>query len=201
MRDGEDHLVGVPCLAGGGIDGTQFLAFGCRGAGWDDWVGWRFNLWDVECLPVASQVDGWILKKTKVFFAVSLWIGNSHEVSAQFADAHLDLFMGGFAKNTCEDGLRHLCLNAFGRNGIRRHFLGGTGSSAKGRHMVASMTMLMMPMRKTQEVSYQFWACAATYAMDTQLTMAMVSLTAGLFASLKQITIRGCVEKGCSLVL
>ncbi len=25
--DGEDHLVGVSCLAGGGIGGVQFLAF------------------------------------------------------------------------------------------------------------------------------------------------------------------------------
>ncbi len=61
--DGEDHLVGVPCLTGGSIGGTQFLAFGYCGACWDDWVGWRFNMWDVECLPVVCQVDGWILKK------------------------------------------------------------------------------------------------------------------------------------------
>ncbi len=38
-RDGVDHLVGVPCLACGGIGGTQLFAFGCCGAGWDDWVG------------------------------------------------------------------------------------------------------------------------------------------------------------------
>jgi hypothetical protein len=61
MCDGEDHLVGVPCLMGGGIGGTQFHVFGCGGACWDDWVGLRFNMWDVECLPVACQVDGWIL--------------------------------------------------------------------------------------------------------------------------------------------
>ncbi len=47
-RDGDDHLVCGPCLACGSIGGTQFLTFGCRGAGWDDWVGWRFDLWDVE---------------------------------------------------------------------------------------------------------------------------------------------------------
>ncbi len=43
-HDGEDHLVGVPCLAWGGIGGMQFLAFSCCGAGWDDWVGLVFNL-------------------------------------------------------------------------------------------------------------------------------------------------------------
>ncbi len=26
--DGEDHLVGVPCLSCGGVGGTQFLVFG-----------------------------------------------------------------------------------------------------------------------------------------------------------------------------
>ncbi len=34
--DGEDHLLCVPCLACGGICGTQFLVFACCGAGWDD---------------------------------------------------------------------------------------------------------------------------------------------------------------------
>ncbi len=48
VHDGEDHLVCGPCLACGSIGGTQFLTFGCRGAGWDDWVGWRFDFWDVE---------------------------------------------------------------------------------------------------------------------------------------------------------
>ncbi len=37
--DGEDHLVGVPCFACSSIGGVQILAFGCRGASWDDWVG------------------------------------------------------------------------------------------------------------------------------------------------------------------
>jgi hypothetical protein len=71
--------------------------------------------------------------------AVSPWTGNSHEVSRQFADDHLDLLMGWLAKGTCEDRMRHLCLNAFGRNGIRSHCLGGTGRrSMKGRHLVGS---------------------------------------------------------------
>ncbi len=56
--------------------------------------------------------------------------GNSHEVSGQFADDHHDLHMGGSTKDTCEDGMRHLYLNALGRNGIRHHQLGGTGCSA-----------------------------------------------------------------------
>jgi hypothetical protein len=70
---------------------------------------------------------------------VSPWAGNSHEVSRQSTDDHLDLFMGGFAKVTCDDGMRHLCLNALGRNGVGSHCLGGTGSSsAKGRCLVGS---------------------------------------------------------------
>jgi hypothetical protein len=137
-RDGEDHVVAVPCLAYGGVGGMQFLAFGNRGTGWDDWVGWRFNLWGVKRFPVASQVDGWILKKAKVSLAVSPWTGNSHEVSGQLVDAHLDLLMSGFAEDTCEDGMRHLCLNAFGRNVIRHHRLEGTGCSARGRCLVGS---------------------------------------------------------------
>ncbi len=55
--DGEDHLVGVSSLACVNVGGTQFLVIGCGGTGWDDWVGWKFNLWDVERLPVACQVD------------------------------------------------------------------------------------------------------------------------------------------------
>jgi hypothetical protein len=71
--------------------------------------------------------------------AVSPWTGNSHEVSGQFMDDHLDLFMGGFAKDTCEDGMRHFCLNALGKNDIGSHCLGGTGtSSAKRRCLVSS---------------------------------------------------------------
>ncbi len=52
---------------------------------------------------------------------MSPWTGNSHKVSGQFADYHLDLLMGGLAKETCEDGMRHLCLNAFGRNSVGSH--------------------------------------------------------------------------------
>ncbi len=96
-------------------------------------------MWDVECLPVACQVGGWILKKAKMSLAVSPWTGNGHEAIRQFADYHLDLFVGGFAEDTCEDGMRHLCLNALGINGIGIHQLGGTGSrSAKGRFLVGS---------------------------------------------------------------
>ncbi len=138
-HDVKDYLVCVPCLACGGVDGTQFLAFGCRGVGWDSWVSWRFNLWDVECLSIASQVDGWILKLAKVSLDVSQWTRNFHEVSGQFADNHLDLFMGGFPKDTCEDGMRHLGLNALGTHGIERHCLGGTDGSTKGRCLVGSI--------------------------------------------------------------
>ncbi len=71
--------------------------------------------------------------------SVPPWTGNSHEVSRQFADDHLDLIMVGLAKDTCEDGMRHLCLNAVNRYGIGSHRLGGTGSrSTKGRHLVGS---------------------------------------------------------------
>ncbi len=129
--DGEDHPVGVPCLMGSGVGNTQFLALGSRGACWDDWVGWWFNVWDVECLPLACQVEGWILKKALLSLAVSPWTRNSLEVSRQFANDHLDLLMGGLAKDTCEDGMRHLCLNAVGRNSIGSHCLGGTVEEAQ----------------------------------------------------------------------
>jgi hypothetical protein len=46
--------------------------------------------------------------------------------------------MGGFAKDMCEDGMRHLGLNALGRHGIGRHLLGETGGSVKGRCPVGS---------------------------------------------------------------
>jgi hypothetical protein len=42
---------------------------------------------------------------------------------------------------------------------------------------------LMMPMRKAQDVPYQFCACVAIKAMDMQLTMVMVPLTAGSVVS------------------
>jgi hypothetical protein len=71
--------------------------------------------------------------------AMSPWTGDSHEVSGQFTGDHHDFLMGGVAKDTCEDEMRHLCPNAFGRNGIRSHCLGGTGRrSAKGRRLVGS---------------------------------------------------------------
>ncbi len=71
--------------------------------------------------------------------AVSQWTENSHEVSRQFVNDHLDLLMGGFVKDTCEDGMMQLCLNAFGRNGVGSHHLGGMGrKSAKGRPLVGS---------------------------------------------------------------
>jgi hypothetical protein len=69
--------------------------------------------------------------------AVSPWTGNGHEVGQQFADDSLDLFVSGFAKDTGEDRMRHLCLNAFCRHGIGSHRLGGAGS-AKGRHLVCT---------------------------------------------------------------
>jgi hypothetical protein len=49
--------------------------------------------------------------------------------------------------------------------------------------------MPIMPMRTAQEVPYQFSACVAMLAMDTQLTMVMVPLTAGLVTSSKWISI------------
>ncbi len=69
--------------------------------------------------------------------AVSPFTGNGHEVGQHFADDGLDLFVGGFAKDTGKDRMRYLCLNAFGRHGIRSHCSGGT-RSAKGRHLVGS---------------------------------------------------------------
>ncbi len=70
-------------------------------------------------------------------FAVSPWTGNSHEVSQQFADYCLDLLMGRFAEDTCDDRERHLSLNSFCRHGVRSHCLGGI-RSAKGRCLIGS---------------------------------------------------------------
>ncbi len=53
-------------------------------------------------------------------------------------DDHLDFFMGGFAKDMCEDGMRHMGLYALGRHGIGHHWLGGMGSSAKRWCLVGS---------------------------------------------------------------
>ncbi len=47
--------------------------------------------------------------------AVSPWTGNGHDFGQQFPDDGLDLIVGGFAKDTGEDSMRHLCLNAFCR--------------------------------------------------------------------------------------
>ncbi len=69
--------------------------------------------------------------------AVSSWTENSHEVSQQFADNGLDLLVDGLIKDTGENRMRHLCLNAFCRHGVRSHCLGGT-RSAKGKHLVGS---------------------------------------------------------------
>ncbi len=69
--------------------------------------------------------------------AVSPRTGNSYEVSRQFVDDHLDLLLGGLTKDLGEDRMRHLCLNAFSRNGVRSHCLGGM-QRAKGRRLVGS---------------------------------------------------------------
>ncbi len=45
--------------------------------------------------------------------------------------------MGGFAKDTSEDRMRHLCLNAFCRQGIGSHHLGGM-ESTKRRHLICT---------------------------------------------------------------
>jgi hypothetical protein len=64
---------------------------------------------------------------------VSPWTGNGHEAGRQFADDGLDLFVDGFAKDTGEDRMRRLCLNAFCRYGIRIHCSGGTRSAKESR--------------------------------------------------------------------
>ncbi len=69
--------------------------------------------------------------------AVSPWTRNGHEVGQQFVDNGLDMFVGGFAKDTGEDRMRHLCLNSFCRHGIRSHCSGGM-RRAKRRRLVGS---------------------------------------------------------------
>jgi hypothetical protein len=130
---------------------------------------------------------------------VSPLTGNSHKVSRQFVDDNLDLFIGGFAKDTCEDGMRHLCLNALGRNGVGSHRLGGMSSSrAKGMCLVGSDDDADDADEKSTGRSIPVLGMCCNIGM--QLTTAMVPLTAGSVASLKWISIRGCIEKGCGLV-
>jgi len=38
--------------------------------------------------------------------------GNSHEVGREFPDDHLHLFVFRIPKDSCERGVRHLCLDA-----------------------------------------------------------------------------------------
>jgi hypothetical protein len=38
--------------------------------------------------------------------------GNIHEVGGEIPDDHLHLLMGRFPKDSCESGVRHLCLDA-----------------------------------------------------------------------------------------
>ncbi len=82
--DSEDHLVGVPCLASSGVGGTYFLVIGGCGTCWDDWVGRRFNMWDVKRLPIACQVDGWILEKA---YRWPLLCPNGQEMAMRLADS------------------------------------------------------------------------------------------------------------------
>jgi hypothetical protein len=88
------------------------------------------------------------------------WTGNGHEGSKQFADDSLDLFVSGFVKDTGEDRMEHLCLNAFCRDGIGSHCLGGT-RNAKGRHLVGSDDHTDDANERAQDVPYQFCMCVA----------------------------------------
>jgi hypothetical protein len=92
--------------------------------------------------------------------AVSPWTENGHEVGRQFADDSLDLFVGGFAKETGEDRMMHLCLNAFCRHSIGSHHSGGT-RSAKGRRLVCTDDRTDDADDKGTDVLYQFCACVA----------------------------------------
>jgi hypothetical protein len=60
-----------------------------------------------------------------------------HEVGQQLTDDDLDLFVGGFTKDTGKDRMRHLCLDAFCRHGVGSHCSGDT-RSAKRRRLVDS---------------------------------------------------------------
>jgi hypothetical protein len=67
---------------------------------------------------------------------------HGQEIAMRLADSSrmtiLTCLWVDFAKDTGEDGMRHLCLNALGRNSIGCHPLGESGSSAKGRRLVDS---------------------------------------------------------------
>ena len=78
----------------------------------DDGVSWRFSRWDGEHSSVLSQVDGRILKQPEVTLVVTPRTGNSHEVGGKFPNYHLDLLVGRFPKDTCQDHMWHLGLDA-----------------------------------------------------------------------------------------
>jgi hypothetical protein len=129
---------------------------------------------------------------------VSPLTGNGHEVGRQFMDDNLDLFVGGFAKDRGEDRMRHLCLSAFCRHSIGSHLLGGTRST-KGMHLVCTND-------HTDDANEKGTGCSIPVLhicgnlgnghADDYHDGAAASV-----ASSKWISIWGCIEKDCGLVI
>ncbi len=52
-------------------------------------------------------------------FVVSARAGDSHKVGGEFAKNQLQLLMCRLSEDTCQDRMRHLCLDTVSGNSIR----------------------------------------------------------------------------------
>ncbi len=124
-------------MADGDVVGLEFFAFGRGGATQDDWIGKRVNCGDGEHFPIAGKVDSLVLEEVEVSFVVPPWTCHCHQVHSELANYSLNLFVGGFTKDACEDEVRHLGLDAVCRHGGGHvGSVLGAGGSAKGRCLV-----------------------------------------------------------------
>ncbi len=132
--------------------------------------------------------------------AVSPWTGNGHEIGRQFADDSLDFFVGGLAKDKGEDRMRHLCINAFCRYGIRSYCSGGK-RSAKGRRLVGSDDHTDDANKKGTGCSVPDLRVYGNVGNGHAVDHGNGAFNCWFGSKLKWISIWGCVEKGCSLVI
>ena len=110
-RDGEYEAICRPCLAFGGIGGTEFFMLGSGGSDRNDKIGRRFGGRNVESGAVARLIDGRILEEAEMALLVPPWAGNSHEVGGEFPEHDF--------LDTCEGGVQHLGLDTVGGDSIQ----------------------------------------------------------------------------------
>ncbi len=92
-RDGEYKAICCPCLAFGGIGGTEFFVLGSGGSDRNDKIGRRFGGRNVESGAVARLIDGRILEEAEMALLVPPWAGNCHEVGGEFPEHNFYLFV------------------------------------------------------------------------------------------------------------